>query len=55
MTQHWPQAQIFDENAGLGRNTVNACLLSGQLEGAPTTSGKPVDHALAQFDYGRSR
>jgi hypothetical protein len=23
--QHWPQAQIFDENAGLGRNTVNAC------------------------------
>jgi hypothetical protein len=33
MTQHCPQAQIFDENAGLGRNTVNACLLSGQLEG----------------------
>jgi hypothetical protein len=54
MTHHRSQAEIFDESAGLRRNTVNGCFPNAP-SGTPTTSGNPVNQAPAQFDHWRIR
>jgi len=50
---HRLQAQIFDENTGLRRNTVNGCFPGG-LNGPPDASGKPMQNLLGHSTNGES-